>query len=249
MSFPHTESVHNAILALEAHVGGPMLSVDTSTSHASVCMVGWPEREKISYLSFAKESLPSESLAAELGEALKQSGLKAAHLKAIAVGLGPGSFTGLRVGLSVLKGVALASQVPLYGYSSLALWAMSAEKPTVCTAVDARQNEIYCGAFEFGGNALTQVLVDDGLQTPAAFQKAAPKTSAVYVGDAKHYFAGQSVTWEDEILPQAGFGFLLAQKSIRAGEGADLRLLNPVYHRITQAERHANLKTQAAEPT
>ncbi len=91
-------------------------------------------------------------------ELLAQAGLSLATLDAIAFGRGPGSFTGLRIGAAVTQGLAFAAELPVVAISSLAAIAQEAHQQhgakRVLSAIDARMNEVYWGAFE---------LADDGL--------------------------------------------------------------------------------------
>jgi tRNA threonylcarbamoyladenosine biosynthesis protein TsaB len=100
-------------------------------------------------------------LPALLDELLKDCGLGVAHLSACVGGLGPGSFTGLRVGLSTLKGIAYARRIPLIGISSLRALALegargAAQTELICTLVDARHGHLYAAIYQ-GPNAEPRV--------------------------------------------------------------------------------------------
>ncbi|MBT6434454.1 MAG: tRNA (adenosine(37)-N6)-threonylcarbamoyltransferase complex dimerization subunit type 1 TsaB [Deltaproteobacteria bacterium] len=237
-------SFHRDALAnLSQDAGGPLLSIDTSTTTASVCMVGWPGFEPVSHIEFEQGSVPSQALAEEIYQAMTKSGISATQIKAIAVGLGPGSFTGLRVGLATAKGLSLGAGMPLYGFSSLALWAASSGKEQAAVVLDARQKEIYSALYTCSEAAVCDAVIEDGTRTPAEFKALMPETNAVLVGDGKEVF-GEDNGWMDSVLPDAAFGLLMLADKIRAGNGDDLRLLNPNYHRITEAERQARLRRQ-----
>jgi tRNA threonylcarbamoyladenosine biosynthesis protein TsaB len=91
----------------------------------------------------------SERLVAVVRHSLAEAGWRLADLAAIAVVTGPGSFTGVRVGLSVAKGLGEAAGVPLIAISRLATLAATAESHagTVCALLDAGRGEFYCGNF------------------------------------------------------------------------------------------------------
>ena len=243
MSFQLSDAHTDALSRLHREVGGPLLSIDTSTSDASVAMLGWPGQDLVSFLTFEKGSVPSQALAQSLYEAMDRSGMSADALKGIAVGLGPGSFTGLRVGLATAKGMALGAGMPLYGYSSLALWAASARASKVAVVLDARQKEIYCGLYRCNDN-VCEPEIEDGTRTPDAFKSMLPNDDIVFVGDARSVYDGDICGWDESVRPNAAFGLLMLADKIRAGSGDDLRLLNPEYHRITEAERQARLRRQ-----
>lgn len=240
LSSTHVE----ALDALSAKAGGPLLSIDTSTTHTSVCLLGWPNLEPLSYIDFEAGSVPSQALAQGLHEAMVKSNLGASQIKGIAIGLGPGSFTGLRVGLATVKGLALGAGMPLYGFSSLALWALSAGKPNVAVALDARQNEIYSALYACSDNGTCRALIQDGTRTPEEFRKELPASDWVIVGDGQQVFSTDGGPWLESVLPDAALGLLMVADKISDGLGDDLRLLNPDYHRITEAERQARLRHQ-----
>jgi tRNA threonylcarbamoyladenosine biosynthesis protein TsaB len=83
---------------------------------------------------------------------LDKAGVRASDLGGVVIGLGPGSFTGLRIGLATVKGVCYAAQVPLLGASSLAAMAVTAapevpEGTLLVPCLDARKGEVYCGFY------------------------------------------------------------------------------------------------------
>ena len=239
-----SSSYRDALTALSQDAGGPLLSIDTSTSSASVCMVGWPGLDPVSHIEFEQGSVPSQALADGIYQAMTQSGVSATQIKGIAVGLGPGSFTGLRVGLATAKGLSLGAGMPLYGFSSLALWAASTGKAQAAVVLDARQNEVYCALYSCAKDATCDALIQDGTRTPEDFKEQLSGRDTVLVGDGKTVFGDYENIWMDSVLPDAAFGLLMVAEKIRAGVGDDLRLLNPNYHRITEAERQARLRRQ-----
>ena len=97
-----------------------------------------------------------ERLAPMVAEVMQEAGLKLAALDRVGVATGPGSFTGLRVGLAFAKGLALARGIPCVGVGALEALAASVEDPGVVAAViDARRDQVYLQAFE-AGQALSE---------------------------------------------------------------------------------------------
>lgn len=157
------------LLAVEAALkagaaAGPVLGIETGAAHAELAIVsdGRP---------LAECSRPVASHGAELPEAvaelLGRAGVPIRSLRAIAVGIGPGSFTGLRVGLSYAKGLAMASGCALVGVPSLDSLAAAASAETgsasgrsICAVLDARRGEVYAGLYRVRADGLEK-LSDD----------------------------------------------------------------------------------------
>ncbi len=97
-------------------------------------------------------TLYSQRLLPAVDWALRRAGVHVQELRAIAVSLGPGSFTGLRIGLSTAKGLALAQRLPLVGVPTLEALALRAAvaplPPRICTVMDARQGLLYAALYE-----------------------------------------------------------------------------------------------------
>ena len=119
-----------------------------------------------------KESIESKSHATMLtvfiGEILKETGIRAPDLEAVAVGKGPGSYTGLRIGVSVAKGIAYAASIPLIGIeTTLSMYWGIPEKwkespgrdddTLYCPMLDARRMEIYYAIYNAGGDKIKDI--------------------------------------------------------------------------------------------
>ncbi len=138
-----------------------LLLIDTCGSEGSIALAegGGPK-------VVASERLPgrsaSERLLPVVREAMQAAGWGLGDLAAIGVVNGPGSFTGVRVGLSAAKGLSEAAGVPLVAVSRLALLAASvsvlAGESRVCAVLDAGRGEYYCGVYE-GGRMVSEALV------------------------------------------------------------------------------------------
>jgi tRNA threonylcarbamoyladenosine biosynthesis protein TsaB len=134
-----------------------VLGIDTSTRTTSVAVAG---RERSSMLLEGGHS----DVLVQIDALCREAGIAPAQLDAVAVGAGPGSFTGLRIGMATAKGIAFAVGRPLWAVSSLAAlaWHARADDADAFVAVlDARRGEIYAGCFERTAPA-------DGPQTSAA---------------------------------------------------------------------------------
>jgi tRNA threonylcarbamoyladenosine biosynthesis protein TsaB len=121
-------------------------------------------------------------------EACRTAGVTRAELDAIAVGAGPGSFTGLRIGMATAKGIAYAIKRPLWVVSSLAALARGSDATGVVVAVlDARRGEVFAGAYRVTDAAVT-ALADEAALPPAELAAFADRVRdgqpVRFIGDA-----------------------------------------------------------------
>jgi tRNA threonylcarbamoyladenosine biosynthesis protein TsaB len=111
-------------------------------------------------------------LPSALVDLLDAEGLKLADVEGFAIGLGPGSFTGLRIGLATWKGLAYANRRPIAGASSLAAMALAAAPSaapgaTLVPLLDAKKGEVYAGFFRAAGGLVEAVAPEAALPPPA----------------------------------------------------------------------------------
>ena len=143
-----------------------ILCLETATS---LCSVALCDRNRIVALRESSEDRSHASLLTVfIDEIFKQTGIKADDLDAVAVSKGPGSYTGLRIGVSVAKGITYAASVPLisddttlamfHGFMAMAegKYAIS-QTDLFCPALDARRMEIYYSIFDSAGNIVKNV--------------------------------------------------------------------------------------------
>ena len=184
-----------------------------------------------------------ESVLAEAGAAL-------GSLDAIAASVGPGAFTGVRVGVAVAQGLAFGADlpvVPIMTLESLAFRAVAAGAPRVLVCLDARMGEVYWGCFR--ADASRGVTLE-GTARVGPPDTVAGEGRGLYRGIGKGFSAYPSLAvltavdlrGEDaDALPDAREGTALAALRLKAGEAIDAGQLNPVYLRdkvaLTEAER------------
>jgi tRNA threonylcarbamoyl adenosine modification protein YeaZ len=163
-----------------------ILAFDTSTFTASAAVLDG--RDVLAESSATLRAAHSERLLPLVDEVLARSGVALSAIERIAVGVGPGSFTGVRLGLATAKGLALATNIPLVGVTSLAAIAASAwahEGPLLAT-LDARRDEVYAAfyACRAGDRATLRDAVHDRPEALGALALAAfPEGIIAVVGD------------------------------------------------------------------
>ena len=162
----------------------------------------------------------------------------------IAVCKGPGSFTGVRIGVAAAKGLAWGSDKPLCGVSTLEAMAYNCCDPayTLCPVMDARRNEVYNALFEFDGDRLVRLTPDRAISLEDLAKEAKNcKKSLLLIGDGAslcyNYFSENnisSVLSAENVRLQSAYGVAMAA---RGGNFEDPALLEPNYLRLSQAER------------
>jgi tRNA threonylcarbamoyladenosine biosynthesis protein TsaB len=174
-------------LLSDATCARPVLGLDTGASVASLALAAGG---RIVAEIYRPVTSHGADLPAAAGEMMAAAGISPAELGAIAVGIGPGSFTGLRIGLSYAKGIAFATGCGLVGVSSLDALAMDAiqaaappEGTLVCPIVDARKGEVYTSLYGAIADGLEKVAQDAVM--PLAQLVAQLDMGAILVGDFK----------------------------------------------------------------
>lgn len=126
-----------------------ILNIDTALSTASVCLS--KDGKVLSYLENPNQKDHSTWLHTAILNILAEGRINTGNLTAIAVNTGPGSYTGLRVGLSAAKGLCYALGIPLISINSLMLLALAVSQEAedlICTAIDARRMEAYVAVYQ-----------------------------------------------------------------------------------------------------
>ncbi len=227
-----------------------ILALDTSTEACSVALLSSGvllARHELAPRRHAQLVLPFvDALLAEAGISKRQ-------LDAIAVGRGPGAFTGVRLAISLAQGIALGLDVPVLPVSSLAALAQEViedlPEARVLACIDARMGEVYAGVYRRGADGLAQLLGDECVGPAAAIPLPAGNHWAV---------AGTGWSSYSEILtarigvpefadgaryPRATMIAQLAAPRLDRGEGVAPELALPTYLRdkvaLTTAERAA----------
>ena len=190
----------------------------------------------------------SQTLMVMAEDLLKVCGKSAADVTALAVAAGPGSFTGVRIGVSAAKGFAWGAELPVYGVSTLESMALSlgAMEGHVCCCMDARRKQVYNALFLAENGALTRVSEDRAISLEELKSELQHIDGPIYlVGDGAE-LTMRTLGAENHqlILPpehrrhQRASGVALAAiDAMNRGETADGASLQPNYLRLSQAER------------
>lgn len=224
-----------------------VLAIDTATATGSVALVSGTKLVGEYILNI--KATHSERLLPALERVMADAGWTRDEVDGIAVATGPGSFTGLRIGVSTAKTLAYCWKKPLVGITVLEAlaWQVGFAASRVCSLVDARRQEVYGCLYDTVG--LPRPLVDywagplrEFLQTPA-FREGG---DICFVGDgAEAYCEIISENMGNRVIKPAGNSLQLRASSValagshrlQAGERDDPLTLRPFYLRLSEAER------------
>ena len=135
-----------------------ILAVDTATRGCSVAIVD--QSSLLAEVTIVSAQTHSKHLMEMIHTALQGANLRVSDIDGWAVSAGPGSFTGLRIGMSTIKGLAMASGKPVVGVSSLQAlaWQTLPCSNLMCAMLDARKGQVYCARYRSVSGALMQDL-------------------------------------------------------------------------------------------
>ena len=197
----------------------------------------------------------SQTLMVMAEDTLKQCGKTAQEVEAVAVAAGPGSFTGVRIGVAAAKGFAWGKELPCYGVSTLEAMAESlgAFDGYVCACMDARRSQVYNALFLVECGRLTRITEDRAIALSDLKTDLEHIDGPIYlVGDGavlchntlKGEVPNLVLSAEHRIHQRAVGVAILAQKMADAGMAPSGGELNPNYLRLSQAERERQEKMQ-----
>jgi tRNA threonylcarbamoyladenosine biosynthesis protein TsaB len=224
-----------------------ILAIDTTTFLGSVALV--EDDRLVSALQQGTSVTYSERLISGIDHLLQNANWAKDDLDLIAVAVGPGSFTGLRIGMATAKGLAVALGTPLVGVSSLCVMANSADvlDGKVAAILDARRDEVYAAVYQYKDGAYAKTLMDECVLPPDKLCAALKKIKGVKicVGDgARRYrniFAKKlkgevAFPHDAKNFPHAGYLATLARERYEEKGADEAEDLAPNYIRISDAE-------------
>jgi tRNA threonylcarbamoyladenosine biosynthesis protein TsaB len=221
-----------------------LLAADTATDSCGVAILA--DGQIQAELSLNLGGTHTKHILAAIDAVLNLGGVSLAKIDAYAATCGPGSFTGLRIGISTMKGLAFAAGKPIIGVSSLEVLAHQAggDSQLVCPMIDARRNEIYWRLYRRKGNAL--ITFSGEKVGPIDDLAGQIDGTCMFIGNAVPSYASQlprlvkhAIQWLPEIDNAIRPAVLaqLAWQRLQQGRVDDVRTFVPVYIRKSDAER------------
>ena len=232
-----------------------ILAFETSAKAASVALT---ESGKLLGESYQNTGMThSQTLMVMAEDLLKAAGRTVADLSAIAVAEGPGSFTGVRIGVAAAKGLSWGAELPCFGISTLEAMVVSlgAFQGYVCPVMDARRSQVYNALFYVNRGEIQRLRDDRAIALADLEKELKDLPGPIFlVGDGSYLcyntlreeVPGLVLPPEHRIHQRAVGAALLAERKLAAGAAGDGAALAPNYLRLSQAERERMEKMQNA---
>ena len=221
-----------------------ILAVDTTAFTGSVALL--EKTRLIAELNIDSSSTYSERLLPAVDFLLKTNQLSIQDMEGFAVSVGPGSFTGIRIGLSTVKSFSYASGKPVAGVSTLKALAEKLRRTQthlLCPLLDAKKGEVYAALFESKGDKLSEI-VPQGAYSPDRFFSLLPSHRVIsFIGSGAQVYRKQIFQYfKDKARLSQRSPFiayeigLLGYELLRKKKGVSAEKLEPLYFRKSQAE-------------
>ena len=236
-----------------------ILAIECSATPASAAII---ENEKVLASAFCNVMLThSQTLMPMIEGILLSSKTDISEIEGFAISHGPGSFTGIRIGISAVKGLAAASKTPCVGVSTLRSIAENYSDPDciVCALMDARCNQLYNALFDINGGEIKRLCDDRALMCDELLEEIKNICETVnkpimLVGDGADIFYKASKGLKNikkahpirQYQNAVGVGFA-GLEAFQKGEALSPNDLLPFYLRLPQAERELKAKESKGE--
>ncbi len=219
-----------------------ILAADTSSPVLSVAIADENRLLAETYVECGRAH--SERLLGTIDWVLKESGASLDDIEAFAVSVGPGSFTGLRIGVAAFKGLALARTRPLIGIPTLPVLARASgvRNGAVCPLLDARMKEVFGAVYSYASGRRCEVVPMQAVPIETILEQT--PADAFFVGAGAHLYADAiRGRFPDAVLgparldqPRAAIVAEEALSELNAGAPSDAAAVAPIYLRGSQAE-------------
>ena len=232
-----------------------ILAVDSSASPASAAV--WENDKLLGEVFVNTKQTHSQTLLPMVQALLHSLGKTCDDFDVMAVTNGPGSFTGVRIGVSCIKGLAMPNDTPCCGVSTLQTIAMPGrtyEDSVICAVMDARRGQVYNALFQVRNGRLCRLTSDRALSIAELSQECeAYGSQLILFGDGAALCYEVFQAWGARLAPpelrfqRASSVAMLALESAKAGKTVTAQALVPSYLRLPQAERELRKRQKTGE--
>ena len=214
-----------------------ILTIDTATEACSVAL----QFNQTLYTRY--EVCPqqhSQKILPMVDAVMKEAGAALSALDGLGFGRGPGSFTGVRIATGIIQGLALGSQLPVAGVSTLAAMAQQVintrDVKDVAVAIDARMGEVYFGHYQ-NQQGIATLVGQEQVASPETVTEQIDVTSMAVAGTGWQAYPVLTALLNDQSVnvsyPYARFMLPLAEQTLNAGQGMAVDAITPEYLRNT----------------
>ncbi len=235
-----------------------ILGIDTATRVAGAAVIG--DGRLIAERFIHNLQTHSQNIIPMIQQVMDDSGITPKDLNGIAVTGGPGSFTGLRIGMSVAKSMALVLNIPVAAISTLEVlaWNLYRTEGLICPVLDAKKKEVYTCIYASNGHGLIELIKPAALSIEVLIEEISRfEGSVTFLGDGVPVYGdiireqlGQRVLFATKInsFPRASAAAELGLAQIADSNPGDSTFLQPIYLRKSEAEITWEQKNSCAEP-
>lgn len=217
-----------------------ILCLETATNICSVALCN--SAGVISLRESSESKSHASALTIIIAEVFKETGIKARNLEAIAVSKGPGSYTGLRIGVSVAKGIAYAASIPLIGLeTTFSMFRGVSENlkesqesyvnTLFCPMLDARRMEVYYAIYDINGKSVKSIsaeIIDED-----SFSKIPESQQIIFFGDGaekcREVIKRSNAYFADDFRMSASYMYVPAYQSFNNHQFEDIAYFEPLY--------------------
>ncbi|MBN8697718.1 MAG: tRNA (adenosine(37)-N6)-threonylcarbamoyltransferase complex dimerization subunit type 1 TsaB [Bacteroidetes bacterium] len=210
-----------------------ILNIETATTMCSVSL--GKDGQLIALKELNGDYTHAENLTLFIEDVVQQAGIQLKDIDAVAVSKGPGSYTGLRIGVSTAKGLCYSLEKPLIAINTLEHLSRSVsvkEGALVCPMIDARRMEVYCAVYDHSGNEILPTaaeIIDEN-----SFSALLNEHKIFFLGDGaakcKETFSSQvNAVFVDGIFPSAKEMISLSEKAYQTCKFEDVAYFEPFY--------------------
>lgn len=219
-------------LSLRKKFLSTILHIETSTKNCSVSIANCGELISLKEINTGNYS-HAEMLHPLINEALQESKLTIKEIEAIAVGKGPGSYTGLRIGVSAAKGLCFANDIPLISINSLEILAqsLSIDSGFIIPMIDARRMEVYDAIYDKNHNTVRQTKAE--IIDQDSFLEELQNQKVYFLGDGakkcKEIILHKNAVFIENMFPSAKDMATIAHHKFKNKTTEDVAYFEPFY--------------------
>lgn len=212
-----------------------ILNLETSTTVCSAALVR--DGKVIAQRESFEDKSHASSLTVFIDQILKEAGMEIRQLDAVAISQGPGSYTGLRIGVSTAKGICYALSKPLIALNTLQAMALMAlgkipnKDSLMCTMIDARRMEVYAQFFDAQANPVREIKAE--IIEENTYSEWLLSQEVYFIGDGaakcKTILSSPNAKFIDNIYPSANYMAEMAEKAFNEQQFVDVAYFEPFY--------------------